>query len=139
MHNILALDYGTKRIGLAVCDPLGIAVKPLPFIYAQPQEEAFRAICSVVLDRQAETVLLGLPINMDGTEGPAVVAVRKFAALLESVLPTGVTILYWDESLTTHEAEGRLLAKGLNHRQRKQVIDSLSAAILLKSWLDEQK
>ncbi|MHC4917533.1 MAG: Holliday junction resolvase RuvX, partial [Planctomycetota bacterium] len=74
-----------------------------------------------------------------GTEGPAAAAVREFGARLAEALPAGAEVVYWDESLTTDDAEKRLLAKGLSHRERKQVIDSLSAAILLKSWLDEQQ
>jgi putative pre-16S rRNA nuclease len=137
MIKALAIDYGTKRHGVAGCDPLGISVKPLAFVPAEPQAEALAALGAVIAERQAEIVVLGLPLNMDGSEGPAVAAVREFAERLQQALPPGVRIEFWDERLTTDEAEKRLLEKGLNHKERKQVIDSLSAAILLKSWLDE--
>ncbi len=138
MLHALAIDCGTKRHGIAGCDPLGISVKPLPFVPAQPDGDALSKIAEVVAEREAEVVILGLPLNMDGSEGPAVAAVREFAERLREVLPESIAIEFWDERLTTDEAEKRLLEKGLDHKQRKQVIDSLSAAILLKSWLDEQ-
>ena len=135
----LALDPGSKRIGVAACDPLGISVKPLPFIPAQPEAEALRLIAALVAEREAGTIVIGLPVNMDGTEGPAAKSAREFAERLRAALGSpGPEIALWDESLTTDEAEKRLLARGLSHRERKQVIDSLSAAILLKSWLDAQ-
>ena len=137
MPRAIALDPGTKRIGVAGSDPLGIAVKPLPFIPARPEAEALRKIAEVAREREAETVIIGLPLNMDGSEGPAAGAARAFGDKVAAALP-GVEVVYWDESLTTDEAEKRLLAKGLSHRERKGVIDSLSAAILLKSWLDAQ-
>ncbi len=139
MLRAIAVDYGTKRIGVAGCDPLGISVKPLPFVPARPAEDALAALADVVREREADTIVLGLPLNMDGTEGPAAKSVREFGARLAGALPAGAEIVYWDESLTTDDAEKRLLAKGLSHRERKGVIDSLSAAILLKSWLDEQQ
>ncbi len=137
MPRALALDPGTKRIGVAASDPLGIAVRPLPFIPAQPESEALARVAELAAEREAEVIVIGLPINMDGSEGPAAEAAREFGGKVEAALP-GVQVVYFDESLTTDEAEKHLLEKGLSHRERKQVIDSLSAAILLKSWLDAQ-
>ena len=137
MSSTLALDPGAKRIGVAASDPLGISVKPLPFIPAKPEDEALRKIAAVVAERQADTVVIGLPINMDGTEGPAAKQAREFADKLRTALPSPAPeIVLWDESLTTDEAEKRLMERGLSHRERKQLIDSLAAAILLKAWLD---
>lgn len=135
MPRAIALDPGTKRIGVAASDPLGIAVKPLSFIPAKPEAEALAKIAELAAERGAEVIVIGLPINMDGTEGPAAEAARAFGEKVKAAVP-GAETAYWDESLTTDEAEKRLFAKGLSHRERKQVIDSLSAAILLKSWLD---
>ena len=137
MRNVIAIDYGTKRHGIAACDPLGISVRPLPFVPAEPRSKALQAILGVISDRGARLVLVGLPLNMDGSEGPAARSVRGFAADLKDKLPPGVAIEFWDERLTTDDAEKTLLERGLSHRERKQVIDSISAAILLKSWLDE--
>ena len=140
MPSALALDPGTKRIGVAASDPLGISIKPLAFIPAQPEDEALKKIAAVVAEREAETIVVGLPINMDGTEGPAAKSAREFAERLRAALPSPAPeIVLWDESLTTDEAEKKLLERGLSHRERKQVIDSLSAAILLKSWLDARQ
>ena len=136
MSGALALDPGSKRIGVAGCDPLGISVKPLPFIPAKPEAEALKRIADVVAERGAEAVVVGLPVNMDGTEGPAAAAAREFGARVSAALGPGVRVELWDETLTTDDAEKRLLERGLSHRERKQVIDSLAAAILLKSWLD---
>lgn len=132
----LALDPGTKRIGVAACDPLGISVKPLPFVPARPGAEALAKIAALVAERGADVVVVGLPVNMDGTEGPAAEAAREFGARVSAALGPDVKIEFWDESLSTDEAEKKLLDRGLSHRERKQVIDSLAAAILLKSWLD---
>ena len=144
MHSALALDPGSKRIGVAACDPLGISVKPLPFIPAEPGDAALAAIAKLVAEREARTIVIGLPINMDGTEGPAAKAAREFAERLRAFLaprtsPLVPELVLWDESLTTDEAEKKLLERGLSHRERKQVIDSLAAAILLKSWLDSRQ
>jgi putative Holliday junction resolvase len=139
MLRAIAIDYGTKRHGLAGCDPLGISVKPLPFVPAEPEAEALARIAAVASRREAEVVVLGLPLNMDDTEGPAARAVRAFGEKLRATLPAGTRLEFWDERLTTDDAEKRLIEKGLSHRERKGVIDSLSAAILLKSWLDEQQ
>jgi len=137
MSSTLALDPGAKRIGVAASDPLGISVKPLPFIPAKPEDEALQKIAAVVAEREAQTVVIGLPINMDGTEGPAAKQAREFADKLRTALPSPAPeIVLWDESLTTDEAEKRLMERGLSHRERKQLIDSLAAAILLKAWLD---
>jgi len=121
---------------VAASDPLGISVRPLPFIPAQPEEEALKKIAAIVAERGAEAVIVGLPVNMDGTEGPAAQAAREFGARVSAALGPGVKVELWDETLTTDEAEKRLIERGLSHRERKQVIDSLAAAILLKSWLD---
>jgi putative Holliday junction resolvase len=155
LASAIALDPGSKRIGVAACDPLGISVKPLPFIPAEPEAAALAAIAALVAEREARTIVIGLPINMDGTEGPAAKKSRDFAERLRAYLtaspsgplgpakPAGEAgapeIVLWDESLTTDEAEKRLLERGLSHRERKQVIDSLSAAILLKAWLDSRQ
>ena len=103
----------------------------------QPEDAALRRIAELVAEREAEVVVLGLPLNMDGSEGPAAAAARAFGGKLEARLPPAVRVEFCDERLTTDDAEKRLLEKGLSHRERKEVIDSLSAAILLKSWLDE--
>jgi putative Holliday junction resolvase len=132
------VDYGTRRHGVAGCDPLGISVTPLPFVRAESEDQAVAALAATVAERGAQVVILGLPLNMNGSEGPAAAAVRAFGARLSAALPAGAELVFWDERLTTDDAEKRLLKKGLSHRERKQVIDSLSAAILLKSWLDEQ-
>ena len=138
MPRAIALDPGTRRIGVAAGDPLGITARPLPFIATEPEEEALRRIAEVAAEREAETVVVGLPLNMDGSEGPAAEGARAFGEKVRAALP-GVEVILWDERLTTDDAERHLIEKGLSHRERKRVIDSLSAAMLLKSWLDEQK
>lgn len=137
MPRAIALDHGTKRIGVAACDPLGVSVKPLPFVPASPEAEALRHIADLAAEREADVIIIGLPVNMDGSEGPAAAAARAFGDRLREALPAATRIVFWDERLTTEEAENKLLARGLSHRERKQLIDSLSAAVLLKSWLDE--
>ncbi|MEM1060110.1 MAG: Holliday junction resolvase RuvX [Verrucomicrobiota bacterium] len=133
---ILAVDYGTKRIGLAVSDALGVLASPRPALVGVGDKQAAAAIVKLTRDEACELVLLGLPRNMDGSYGESAGMVRAFAARLEPQL--GVLLKLVDERLTTVQASRLLHEQGLNTRKQRQRIDSASAAVLLQGYLDAQ-
>ncbi|PTX92037.1 Holliday junction resolvase RuvX [Verrucomicrobia bacterium LW23] len=134
--NILALDYGTKRVGLAVGDTeLGLA-RPLPFVDAQPRKAALAAVTAAARREGAGLLLVGLPRHMDGSPGTVAEEVRAFATDLGKA--TKLTVKFIDERLSTVQA-GRLLQEaGRNAKKQKPLIDSMSAVVMLQSYLDSQ-
>ena len=130
---ILALDYGTKRIGIALSDELGWTAQPLETLHRRTLERDITHIASLVATHDVGQVLLGFPLQLDGREGPAIQAMREFHARLEE----GVTVpvILWDERLTTKAAEDLLIAADVSRKKRKGVVDRIAASILLQSYL----
>lgn len=133
---LLALDYGTARIGVAVSDELGLLAHPRPIVPAEPAERAFRRIAALVAEEQIGLVLLGLPQNMDGSEGRSAQRVRKFAALLGARLRCPIEFV--DERRSTVLASLLLRETGHSAARQKPLIDSASAAVLLQAYLDQR-
>jgi putative Holliday junction resolvase len=131
---ILALDHGTKRIGVAVSDELKLIAQPLEFIPTEPFEGFVARLRQVLADKPAELLLVGLPRNMDGTYGLAAEKVREFIGRLKEVV--AVPIRTWDERLTSAQANRVLLQGNVRRQDRKQKVDAMAAAILLQSFLD---
>ena len=131
---ILGLDPGTKTIGVAVSDELGIAAHGLPGIAARPAAKAVEAVNALVAQYTIKLIVVGLPINMDGTLGPSAEAARDFAGRLEAVLPGGVRLV--DERLTTVQAERTLLEADVSRSRRRGLRDRLAAILILQSYLD---
>ena len=133
---ILALDIGDVRIGLAVSDPLGITANPLETYVRKKNDEAAdcRYIADLARAKGVEKLVLGLPINMDGTEGVRVEKTRAFAEGLAAVCD--IPIDYQDERLTTVTAERVLIEQGVRREKRKEVIDKVAATIILRCYLD---
>lgn len=131
---LLALDYGSRRIGAALSDPLGITAQPLPAIRRQGNNRDIEAIGELVREFSVEGVLLGLPLMLDGTEGEQAKRVRAFGEKIADRL--GIPVEPWDERMTTVQAERHLIASGMRREKRKEVRDSVSAVILLQSRLD---
>ena len=129
----LGIDHGTVRIGLALSDDLGLLARPLETV---ANELALSRIPELVRLHGIRTVVLGLPLRLDGSEGSAAERVRKFLAELEPALPPGTAVVLRDESLTTMEAEQSLRAAG--HRDTRKVIDQTAAAVILQEHLDQQ-
>lgn len=129
----LGIDYGQSRIGLAISDELGYFAHPYRTLQTTGNViSEFRAI----LDREKFSgIVVGLPKNMDGTLGESAVRARKFGQQIAELFPT-IKIVFWDERLTTREAQRALHASGKNAKQSKKVIDQVSAQILLQSYLD---
>jgi putative Holliday junction resolvase len=132
-ERILAIDYGRVRHGLAVSDGLALAAHPLPVLVRGATAADLAKLKSVIEDRDIRQVVLGLPINMSGTEGPMAKEVRLYGALLEAEL--GLPLVYEDERLSTDEAEVRLKLQGLRPSDRKRRRDSMAAAIILEAVL----
>jgi putative Holliday junction resolvase len=131
---VLAIDYGTKRMGLAVSDELGIVAQPLEYVPAEPFNGFVARVKALILERHVELILVGMPRNMDGSYGPAAGAVREFIAVLkENIL---VPIRAWDERLTSAQANRYLIEGGVRRKDRKEKVDKMAAAILLQSFLD---
>ncbi|MGE0644073.1 MAG: Holliday junction resolvase RuvX [Nitrospira sp.] len=133
---ILALDYGTKRIGVALSDELKWTAQPLETFERRTLDWDIAHIASLVTAHEVERVVLGFPLQLDGREGPAVQAMRAFEAKLEAGI--SVPIVLWDERMTTKAAEDLLIAADVSRKKRKGVIDRVAAAILLQSYLASQ-
>lgn len=131
---ILALDHGTKRIGVAVSDELKLIAQPLEYIAAEPFADFLTRLRQLLRDKEVELILLGLPRNMNGSYGPSALKVQEFAAALKRAV--AVPVQTWDERLTSAQAN-RLLIEGKVRRQkRKEKVDKMAAALLLQSYLD---
>ncbi len=133
----LGVDYGEKRIGLALSDPSGTVATPWQVVPVEASTaRTAQRIAELAHEAGVQRIVLGLPLRMDGSAGPAVEAVRRFGAQLEKVctLPTH----YFDERFSTRTAEQALIAGGTRRSRRKQVVDKLAAQILLQHYLDTQ-
>ena len=136
---VLALDLGSKRIGVAVSDDAGTVATPIATL-ARHRDTArlHREIADLVHEWEAGLLLLGLPIALDGTIGPAASAVLAVRDELAAVV--GVPVEVHDERLTTRLAEQALRSRGdLDSAARKQVIDQMAAAVILQDWLDHHR
>jgi|ERR1051326_7245422 putative Holliday junction resolvase len=131
---ILALDHGSKRIGVALSDELKMIAQPLEFIPAQPFDGCLARLQELLDEKEVELILVGLPRNMDGTYGLAAVKVEEFVDALKSEL--SVPIRTWDERLTTAQANRSLIEANVGRQKRKEKVDATAAALLLQSYLD---
>ena len=133
----LAVDLGAKRTGLAAGDDVVRLVQPVEVVQV-PRGPALLDALSRAVDRHGpDELVVGLPLNMDGTEGPAVVQARAFAA--EVGTRTGLTVHLQDERLTSFEADQRMARSGRTHGQKKDLRDALAAAALLEDFLRTQE
>ncbi|HSO71729.1 MAG TPA: Holliday junction resolvase RuvX [Thermodesulfobacteriota bacterium] len=133
---IMGLDLGSKTIGVALSDPLTITAQSLTSIHRTSLAKDLEAILRLVEAHQVEELVIGLPINMDGSRGGAVDKVETFIEHLNALLT--IRIIRWDERLSTVAAERILLEGDLSRAKRRKVIDRLSAAIILQGYLDSR-
>ncbi|RME94354.1 MAG: Holliday junction resolvase RuvX [Verrucomicrobia bacterium] len=131
---IMALDYGSKRIGVALSDPTGTIASPLEFIPARPEDRFLARLREIIAEHDVGRIVLGMPRNMDGSYGPAAEAVRAFAEKLRAAID--LPLVFWDERLTTAMANRFLIEGNMSRRRRKEKVDQTAAAILLQSYLD---
>ncbi len=133
----LALDYGRRRIGLAVCDGLGLSIKPLPPLESTTPTADLAALERVVADEEIVGIVLGLPLTLSGDEGRAAQEVKLFGAVLRERLRLAVDEV--DERMTTKAAHALMKSAGATHAQRKPRLDSAAAMLILRTWLDRRK
>jgi putative Holliday junction resolvase len=131
---ILALDYGSVRIGLALSDPTGTLARPLPFLPAKADAKLAREIAALAAKENAGRIVLGLPRHMNGDLGDAAAKVQAFAAALGQA--TSLKIELVDERLSTVQASRQLQEAGHDARRQRGKIDSEAACVLLQSYLD---
>jgi len=131
---ILGLDYGSKRVGVAVSDEMQMIAQPLEFIPAEPRSKLLHRVAEIIDEKRVACVVIGLPRNMDGTYGAAAESVRAFIEVLRGSVT--LPIETWDERLTTVQANRDLIAANVRRRDRKGRVDKTAAAILLQSYLD---
>jgi putative Holliday junction resolvase len=139
---LMALDIGEKRIGLATTDELGIAIWPQPTLFRKNLSRDLEEILQHIQDHSIETLVVGLPLNMDGTEGAQAKKVRNFISQLRrSMERKGIAVpLEWcDERLTSWEAERRLKEKGIKGKDRKSEVDALAACLILEDYLERNR
>ncbi|RMF40834.1 MAG: Holliday junction resolvase RuvX [Alphaproteobacteria bacterium] len=134
---LMGLDLGARTIGIAVSDIRQKIVTPLKTLRRTRFTRDAEELLALARDRQVSGFVLGLPLNMDGSEGPRCDATRSFARSLARM--TDLPILLWDERLSTAAAEETLRAAGLSHRRRAEVIDHVAAAHILQSLLDRRR
>lgn len=131
---MLALDIGEKRIGVAVSDPSGRVATPLKVLDTAEVLRDLRSLSRLVEDYGAERVVVGLPISLDGTEGPQARRVRSLVARIDAALPPD--IVYVDERLSSTEAKRRMSETGMSERDMRGSVDMVAAAVLLQGYLD---
>lgn len=131
---ILGVDPGEKRIGLAISDPLGITAQGLPTILVTSIGETIQKIGEAARRLEVVQMVIGLPLNMDGSEGEQAQKSRKLGQRLEADL--GLPVIYWDERLTSLMAEAAMLEGDLSRTRRKEESDRLAAQLILQNYLD---
>ena len=129
----LAIDYGDKRTGLAICDPQETVVSPLQVI--EGQKKLVEKIADVIETESAQAIVIGLPLNMDGSAGPRAKLVQQFADRLKNQV--NVPIFLQDERLTSFAAEQKIAPAGLTRKKKKKRIDAIAAAQILEAFLKQ--
>jgi putative Holliday junction resolvase len=134
LHPALGIDHGEARIGIAATDPLGILAHPVETIDVR-STDAIERIAALAALKSIRTLVLGLPVRIDGTEGTAAEKVRKFGERLAKRLPD-LPLLYVDEAYTTMDAAAKLREAGRKAKQQKAVIDQAAAVAILDAWME---
>ncbi len=130
----MCLDYGDVRIGIAMSDMLGIIASGLETYTRKDEQTDLEYISKLIKDNSVDTVVIGLPINMDGTSGTRVEVTKAFGEKLGAM--TTAKVVYMDERLSSVSAEKLLIEADVRRDKRKQVIDKLAATIILQNYLD---
>ncbi len=131
---LLGLDPGRRRIGVAGCDPTRLAVAPLETVRRSRWRDDLQRLRALTEERAATGIVLGLPLNMDGTEGPRAQSAARMGRNLAWGL--GLPVLLWDERLSSFEAEDRMRAEGIDRNERARRIDAVAACVILRDALN---
>ncbi len=135
-QRLMGVDIGEVRIGLALSDPTGTLCTPLKTLVAKGVPHDQELIAKLAADYEAQAIIVGLPVNMDGSFGPAARKAQAFCRVLRTV--TDLDVITYDERLTSHQAEGQLRAAGIKPSRNKSQVDSAAAALILESYLASQ-
>ncbi|PZM77775.1 MAG: Holliday junction resolvase RuvX [Candidatus Melainabacteria bacterium] len=136
MSRLLALDVGDKRIGVAVSDATGMLVTPVETVHRKNSKLDIARICKLVDEHEASAIVVGLPKNMDGTEGEQAAKVKSFAKKLTR--ETRLEVHFEDERLSTFTATERLVERGIDTGRNRDLVDMEAAAVILQSYLERQ-
>lgn len=139
MEKLLALDLGERRIGVAVSDALGMIATPLEVIHRSSKVADFRRIADLVREHEAGALIVGHPLNADGSAGPAARRAERYAAALEQALRDeglDLPLILWDEHGSTQRAQEAMIAAGRGAQDRRAKIDAAAAAIILQDYLN---
>ena len=134
---VLALDLGSKTIGCAVSDEEAVIATPLRTLSRRGGAVDREAVAQVAREVGAEALVIGLPAELSGREGPAALRVRRFGEALAATL--GLAVHYWDERFSTVAAERALLEANMGRKQRRGVVDHVAAALILQTFLDARR
>ncbi len=137
MKRIVGLDIGEKRVGLAVAEQGGSFAVPAGFLEVRSEEQALGALADFLREEEACEAVLGLPLNMDGSESAGSRKVRRMAEGLKALAP-GLPLAFWDERLTSYDAESMLKAGELKFRRKKGRVDAVAASLILQGYLDSR-
>lgn len=130
---VLGIDLGDRYVGLALTDALGMTAQPLSTLGRKGGQGDVKALAELCREHEVSRVVVGLPLNMDGSEGPRARGAREFAKLIEAGL--GLPVELWDERLTTVSAERALIDADLSRKRRREVVNHVAAALILEGWL----
>lgn len=136
MGRVLGVDYGEKRVGLAISDALGVVATPLGVHTRTRKGDDVEAVAEICREREIESVVVGHPLNMDGSSGEAVEKVDEFVERLGARIDLPIEL--WDERMSTMSAERVLIEGNMSRQRRKGVVDKLAAQIILQNYLDSQ-
>jgi putative holliday junction resolvase len=134
---ILGIDYGRRRMGLAVSDESGFLARPLdPHVRTGSLKKDLADLSHLAAELEAGAIVVGLPLNMDGSKGEMALEVEAFAQRLRET--AGIEVFVWDERLTSEQAERTLLEADVRRRDRKRLRDGMAAALILQGFLDSR-
>lgn len=137
MYKVMGIDYGDARTGIAISDLLCSIVGSTTVIHSRNDEKTLVQICALVKENSVGEIVVGLPKNMDGTEGPRAEVCREFAAKVEQA--TGLPVKLWDERRTTVEAHNILSEHNYHGKKRKNTVDAVAASLILEGYLAFRK
>jgi putative holliday junction resolvase len=141
MARAVAVDLGSKRIGVAASDATRTLASPVVVLLRRGDVAAdHKALADIVDEYEADTVVVGLPLSLNGTEGKAAQLIRAELRLIRDVFePKGISVVAYDERFTTTTAHANLRERNINAAKRRSIVDKVAAAVLLQSWLDGEK
>ncbi|MBU5626854.1 Holliday junction resolvase RuvX [Oscillibacter sp. MSJ-2] len=134
---IMAIDYGDAHTGIAISDPTGFLAGHTDTIHSRRQEQVVAELCKLCRTHGVEELVLGHPLNMDGTRGPRAEKAEAMAEILRR--STGLPVALWDERRTTIDAHQILMGAGKNAKKRKKTVDAVAAALILEGYLTFKK